>query len=425
MRPRSLSNVLVTLATAGSIVVASPAQHRHHHAHVQERAIKTVEVPGPTVIAYDLNGKLLDQSEVCEGIKAGTLQWKDGNVNSRECSTQTTSVEPTSSATAAVPYITPTTLATQPIRSAISQVLSASPTTTSLRETLNDFVKEAVHVSPSRTLALTTGSSLAAESPIEVSSSTSKSTSSSAKAAPSASESSTFTPSSTTGGQGLDQEFPDGEIDCTTFPSEYGPIEVEWANLGGWSGIQYVTIEGSTVTHIDTAVPGGHGCKPGAMCSYACPPGYQKSQWPSVQGATGQSVGGLSCNSDGKLALTNPGLSKNLCIQGTGAVTVQNKMSNNAAICRTDYPGMPLTFSSTSPVDIALQGPKTRLCLSTANPTAQVRSHALTLAPTSDGRETQRQLSTMSTIKELHFKTLASGPLTVLIWAIGLHLTLA
>ena len=146
--------------------------------------------------------------------------------------------------------------------------------------------------------------------------------------------------SSTPGGQGLDVEFPDGEIDCTTFPSDYGPIEVGWANLGGWSGIQYITIEGDTVTEIVTAVPGGDGCKPGAMCSYACPPGYQKSQWPSAQGSTGQSVGGLSCSSNGKLTLTNPDLSKTLCIRGTGAVIVQNKLSNNAAICRTDYPGL-------------------------------------------------------------------------------------
>ncbi|KAK3178813.1 hypothetical protein OEA41_000950 [Lepraria neglecta] len=181
--------------------------------------------------------------------------------------------------------------------------------------------------------------SVAAPSRSQTSSKTSTAPTSTTVANPSPTETSSSTSSGTPGGQGLDTEFPDGEIDCTTFPSEYGPIEVEWANIGGWSGIQYVTIEGNTVTHIDTAVPGGDGCKPGAMCSYACPPGYQKSQWPSAQGTTGQSVGGISCNSDGKLALTNRGLSKNLCIPGTGAVTVQNKMSNNAAICRTDYPG--------------------------------------------------------------------------------------
>ena len=76
-----------------------------------------------------------------------------------------------------------------------------------------------------------------------------------------------------------------------------------------------------------------------AMCSYACPAGYQKSQWPEAQGASAQSVGGLMCGTDGKLHLTNPGLSKKLCIEGTGLVNVQNNLNKNAAICRTDYPG--------------------------------------------------------------------------------------
>ena len=138
--------------------------------------------------------------------------------------------------------------------------------------------------------------------------------------------------------QGLDKEFPDDFMDCSTFPSDFGPIPIEWAELGGWSGIQYVTISGSYVTNIVTANPGDT-CTPGAMCSYACPPGYQKSQWPATQGSTGQSVGGLQCNTNGKLSLTNPKLSNKLCIPGTGAAIVHNKLSENAAICRTDYPG--------------------------------------------------------------------------------------
>ena len=70
-------------------------------------------------------------------------------------------------------------------------------------------------------------------------------------------------------GQDPELEFPDGEIDCFTFSSKYGPIEVEWAQIGGWSGIQCVTIEGDAVIHIVTAVLGGKGCIPEAMCSYA------------------------------------------------------------------------------------------------------------------------------------------------------------
>ncbi|KAK2836065.1 Secreted beta-glucosidase sun1 [Arthroderma sp. PD_2] len=83
------------------------------------------------------------------------------------------------------------------------------------------------------------------------------------------------------------------------------------------------------------------------MCSYACPPGYQKSQWPSRQGSTGESVGGLEC-SDGKLHLTHPELSKKLCIPGVGGVKVKNTLGQNVAVCRTDYPG---TESETIPLD--------------------------------------------------------------------------
>ncbi|KAI9784607.1 MAG: hypothetical protein M1839_001829 [Geoglossum umbratile] len=141
------------------------------------------------------------------------------------------------------------------------------------------------------------------------------------------------------GGQGLDSDFPDGQIDCSTFPSQYGPIPVPWEGLGGWAGIQYVTFssDGSQITHIDTAVS-GMGCTDGAMCSYACPPGYQKSQWPKAQGSTGQSIGGIACKG-GKLYLTNSDLSKKLCIPGVGNVNVINNLANEVNVCRTDYPG--------------------------------------------------------------------------------------
>ncbi|KFY39595.1 hypothetical protein V494_03907, partial [Pseudogymnoascus sp. VKM F-4513 (FW-928)] len=65
-------------------------------------------------------------------------------------------------------------------------------------------------------------------------------------------------------------------------------------------------------------------------------------------GNTGQSVGGLYCNAQGKLELTNPTLSKTLCIKGTGEVKVKNTIGRNVPICRTDYPG---TESETVPLD--------------------------------------------------------------------------
>ena len=316
MRLRSVSNVVVTLATAGSLVNGTPASHQHGHTHADKRHIKVVDVPGPTVVAYELNGKLIDQSEVCEGIQSGTLKWADGSSTPPECSK---GAEPVSNP------LDPPASSTGPTASSTARFSSSNtPITSDLPDALGDFAKEAVRASP--TPASKPSSTL---TPILA-----EAVSSHLQA---------FSSSSTlslVGGQGLDTEFPDGQLDCTTFPSDYGPIHVEWAGLGGWTGIQYITVEENVVTHIDTAVSGGDGCKPGAMCSYACPAGYQKSQWPSQQGSTGQSVGGISCNFNGKLALTNPGLSKNLCIKGTGAVTVQNKLSNNAAICRTDYPGL-------------------------------------------------------------------------------------
>ena len=349
MRLRKSSISTLTLATAGSIALASPTLHRHHHVHDNKRTVKIVDVAGPTVVAYELNGQLIDQSEVCEGIQAGTLKWADGSDSPPQCpisiqqnsQSQSTSIVPTPSAVellnfaysaasnqpitpsiAIDPSVTPTAFSTRLSKSPAAGISIAPPMTSLMSATLDNFVENKVKV--------------------KIKSSQSSATTPTSFAVPtiSPSETSISQPSSTPGGQGLDAEFPDGEIDCTTFPSNYGPIEVEWANLGGWSGIQYVTIEGDTVTEIVTGVPGGDGCKPGAMCSYACPPGYQKSQWPSAQGSTGQSVGGLSCNSNGKLTLTNPGLSKTLCIQGTGAVIIQNKLSSNAAICRTDYPGL-------------------------------------------------------------------------------------
>lgn len=173
------------------------------------------------------------------------------------------------------------------------------------------------------------------------SSSSSSEPTSSATSSSSSSESSPTSSPSAGGGddnsQGVDRDFPDGEIGCDSFPHEYGAVPLNYLGLSGWSGVQFVSIIGEAVSHISTAVS-GETCKDGSMCSYACPAGYQKSQWPTTQGSTGQSVGGLACK-NGKLHLTNPGLSKKLCIPGTGGVNVKNTLGDNVAVCRTDYPG--------------------------------------------------------------------------------------
>ena len=279
-----------------------------------------MDVAGPTVTMYELNGQLIPQSEVCSGIKAGTLKWAQGTNDPPPCDTDDNAPASTT--------LTPATSSNTPV---------LTPTTSAAAG--NEYVQQAV-ASPSSTTSTVVAVSSAAASPsTAVKSSSSQSSSSSSSSSDSSYDSQIAT------GQGLDTEFPDGELDCSTFPSKYGAIPVDWQGIGGWSGIQYVTISGDSVTHINNAVPnqGSPYCAAQdgnpAMCSYACPPGYQKSQWPATQGANGESVGGIMCGTDGKLHLTNPGLSKNLCIQGTGKVNVKNTLSENAPICRTDYPG--------------------------------------------------------------------------------------
>lgn len=137
----------------------------------------------------------------------------------------------------------------------------------------------------------------------------------------------------------MEIDFPDGELDCGTFPSAYGAVALDYLGLNGWSGVQLVNILDGVVSHIATALEGQGGCQEGAMCSYACPAGYQKSQWPVTQGSTGQSVGGLHCK-NGKLFLTNSDLSRKLCTEGVGGVHVKNNLNDQVAVCRTDYPGM-------------------------------------------------------------------------------------
>lgn len=312
MRTRTLSNAL-TYVAAGSIVAASPAVHKHHHhiEYVEARApenVQTVNVPGPTLIAYELNGQSMDQDTVCQGIRDGSLRWADDTHKAPECFAHD---KPNTHS--------PAVVSTAVLVSSPAPTGQEPPNSVSTPHSLPNAVK--------------------ASKPNTVQPTSLSKSPTTSKTSQSVHESSSSAASGESGGDGLDDEFPDGIVPCSQFPSDFGPIKVDWAELGGWTGIQYVKITNSRVTHIDTAIPGGEGCRPGAMCSYACPPGYQKSQWPSAQGVTGQSVGGLRCNANGKLSLTNPNLSRKLCIRGTGATVVHNKLSTNAAICRTDYPG--------------------------------------------------------------------------------------
>lgn len=292
---------IVLMAAALGLVGAVPHRHQHH-AHVHEKrdpspVADTDFVTGPTVIMYSLNGNIISEDEVLEGIKNGTLIWANG--------------------------------APAAASSSLSSISSAAPTSTS--------TSAASTTSTSSYVAPTTSST---------SSSTAPSTTSSAAASSTSSVASSASTSSSSSSSGIDSAFPDGEISCSDFPSDYGAVALDYLNLGGWTGIQspgsvsllgFLDIE--TIT--ESTCSNGDCCTDGMYCSYACPAGYQKSQWPTTQGSTGQSVGGLLCK-DGKLYKTNSDLSDQLCITGADDVTilVRNEMSSNAAVCRTDYPGM-------------------------------------------------------------------------------------
>jgi hypothetical protein len=298
------SSIALTTVSA-SIALAQPHNHGHQHVHIHKRDVtETAWAPGPTAYKYVLNGQEISAEEVCEGLQDNELKFVDGQ-DPGVCSSSTWSSSAAPS-TSAQPTTTTTT------------------TTSSAAETWSKPA-EFYQSPPSSAWA----------SPSEAPSSW----------APPAQSSSA--PSTGSGATGIDADFPDGQLDCGTFPSSYGAVSVSYLGMSGWSGLQAVSFGGGFINHIVTGIS-GDACKEGSMCSYACPPGYQKSQWPSTQGATGQSVGGLQCTG-GKLHLTNPGLSTKLCIPGVGGVQATNKASAVVSICRTDYPG---TESETIPVEL-------------------------------------------------------------------------
>ncbi|EXJ69420.1 murein transglycosylase [Cladophialophora psammophila CBS 110553] len=297
------SSIALT-AVAATATVAQPHVHKHRrmHEHKERDVTETAWTAGPTAYVYMLNGKELSAGEVCDGLEGHELKFVDGQ-DPGVCSQVSTSTWSSASST--------------------STESSAAPSTTTWSAPASSSAPAEFFQKPS---------SSDWSSPSESASSSSAPTQSS---------------SVSSGGTGINAPFPDGQLDCSTFPSQYGAISLDYLGMGGWSGLQAVTIAGGFVNHIVTGVS-GETCTEGMMCSYACPPGYQKSQWPSTQGATGQSVGGLSC-SGGKLHLTNPGLSNNLCIAGVGGVQATNNAGGVVAICRTDYPG---TESETIPVEL-------------------------------------------------------------------------
>lgn len=280
-------------ASLGSVAVAQPHRHGHHvhhqkrdkslHEH-EKRDVVTTYVPA-TVTQYTLGDKEISPEEAQAGLDKG-LYVVIGETTPTFTPPPAPAVTSTSSKEDGV-------FIEQVTTSSSSTSTTAEPTTTS---------------TPTPT--------------------------------PTPEPSSSSSSSVSAGATGIDADFPDGELDCDTFPSAYGALALDYLGMGGWSGLQYTpnfSLKDLAISFIETGV-----AKPSGQTgfySYACPDGYVKSQWPKAQGNTGQSIGGLYCNAQNKLELTRGDVSKKLCEKGIPGITIKNKMNSGTSVCRTDYPG--------------------------------------------------------------------------------------
>ncbi|KAL1898098.1 Sperm-associated antigen 4 protein [Ceratocystis pirilliformis] len=316
--------------------VAEAASHGHRHMHKRggslvERGGEVVWVPGPTRTVYVMGEETIPADTAAKGIEAENYRVVGESV-------------PT--------FVPPPPPASTP-----------TPAPTSSSSTGAVFIE-------AYTKGTSTTTTSTAPTTLFTSTSVTPAKETTAKAAPS-SDSSSYS-----SGSGVDSKFPSGKIKCSKFPSDYGAIAIDFLGLDGWTGIQRTpkySLYDSSITYIETAIS-GEGCTPNSFCSYACPLGYEKVQWPSAQGNTLQSVGGIYCNNDGFLELTRDGYDT-LCGRGAGGVYIQNDLDEVVSTCRTDYPG---TESMTIPA-IANPGAKIELT-NTNSPTYYIWDNKLTTA---------------------------------------------
>ncbi|KAL5624727.1 hypothetical protein BROUX41_004787 [Berkeleyomyces rouxiae] len=293
----------VVISLLASVAEAASHGHRHLHkraTHIKrnelvERDAKIVWVPGPTKVVYKYQGETLDAEDAAKGIKNGEYVVVGES-------------EPTFKA----PVVTETPTPTH------------TPTSTPTIEPSS--TKAAVFIEAYSSSSIT---------PVSLTSSTTSTSST----APAKSSQASYNSNS---GTGLDTEFPSGTIKCSEFPSDYGAIPQNSLGFGGWTGLQNAPNYFSGDSAIDLIHTGVEGdtCTEKTFCSYSCPPGHEKSQWPSAQGTADKalSIGGLYCNSDGYLELTRDGYNT-LCVPGAGGVYIQNDLDELVSTCRTDYPG--------------------------------------------------------------------------------------
>ncbi|KAJ3947693.1 Sperm-associated antigen 4 protein [Colletotrichum fioriniae] len=295
---RSIINLAIAASLAAG-VVAQPHNHRHRHVKkdtaLDQRDVVVVYESGPTVVAYELGGKPISEEEAKKGIADGLFV-----------------------------VVGETTPSSTPLP-------SASTSKAPVASTSKDAQFFEAKVVKSSTSSTPTPSSTSTQAPASTKASSGGSSSS--------------------GGKGLSAEFPSGTIPCSQFPSDYGAVPVEYLGTNGWTGIQRTpnySVGDAAISFIETAVASDGGCSKNSFCSYSCPVGYQKTQWPTAQGSTKQSIGGLYCNADGYLELSRP-TKKTLCEQGAGGVFIQNDLDDISCVCRTDYPGTESMVIATVP----------------------------------------------------------------------------
>lgn len=299
---------VIQITLAAGLIAGSAASHAHQHLHHAKKhqvdqvvgkrdpARVTVYAAAATETVYEMGGKVIDADEAKDGLDEGNYV-----VIGESKPTYTPPPPPKTTSTSAE----------------LGALFIESKKTTSTTSTTTT-----TEAAPTTTTEPTTTSS---PPPPETTTTAAAATTSSS--------------GSGSGGTGLDAKFPSGEIKCSQFPSDYGAVPITWLETGGWSSLQFVPGYSSLSSSISEIIGGvaGQDCTKGTMCSYACPPGYQKTQWPKAQGSTKQSVGGLYCNSDGYLELTRDGYDT-LCEPGVGGVTAQNDLDEEVLLCRTDYP---------------------------------------------------------------------------------------
>ncbi|KAG7144988.1 Secreted beta-glucosidase sun1 like protein [Verticillium longisporum] len=299
------SIVHLTFAATLAATVAAQPQHHHQHQQLHKKHIAspvekrepdavTVYKVGPTVTLYELAGEHVAAEKAKEGIEDGLF------VVVGESKPEYTPPPPPPPPPSTSEVPTPT-----PVMAAQFFESKELSTSTPLPETTPEPTPTTSSVAPPPTTTA-----------VKVDKG-----------------------SSSSGGQGINSKFDSGKVKCSHFPSDYGALAVDYLGTDGWIGVQKVpkySVGDASISYIETAV--NEGCTPGSFCSYACPVGYQKTQWPSAQGDTLQSIGGLYCNADGYLELSRPEYDT-LCEKGAGGVWIQNDLDETSCVCRTDYPG--------------------------------------------------------------------------------------